>query len=153
MAYRKRPPADKGLWPLPGNAGFEVRWSVRGKLHCRRLRGYTKTEARDWRSQQIADAKSGRGPAVFGRLTFADLVRMKRTESAAKQNRTDPDPTRALADYFGYSETTNEDGSVTTTPGWRVLEITDERVSEYKAARLAAGVMLDTMQRDLRWLR
>jgi integrase len=153
MAYRDRPQADKGLYPLPGNAGFEVRWLVRGKMHCKRLRGYTKTEARNWRNEEIAKAKSGRSPAVPGRLMFADLVRLKRTQASAKQNRSTPEPSRFLADYFGFAETTNEDGTVTVTPGWRVVEITDERVSEYTAARLAAGVKLDTMQADLRWLR
>ncbi|HJQ65214.1 MAG TPA: site-specific integrase, partial [Gemmatimonadales bacterium] len=34
-----------------------------------------------------------------------------------------------------------------------VVEITDERVSEFQAARCAAGVKLDTVQADLRWLR
>jgi len=152
MAYTKRPPADKGLYPLPGG-GFEVHWLDRGKQRSARLRGFTKTEARTYRNDEINKVKQGRAPAVPGRLTFADLVRLKRTDAAAKQNRTSADPSRALADYFGYAETTKDDGTVVVTPGWRVVEITDERVSEYKAARLAAGKKLDTMQADLRWLR
>ena len=153
MAYRTRPAADKGLYALPGGAGFEVHWLVRGKQQSKRLRGYSKTEARDFRNAEIAKAKAGHTPAVAGRLTFADLVRLKRTDAAAKQNRTSADPSRALADYFGFAETTKGDGSLAVTPGWRVVEITDERVSEYTATRLAGGVKLDTMQADLRWLR
>ena len=151
MAYRTRPQADKGLYALPN--GYEVRWLVRGKMQCKRLRGYTKTEARDFRNAEIAKVKAGHTPVVPGRLTFADLVRLKRTDAAAKQNRSSADPSRALADYFGYAETRAADGAVVVTPGWRVVEITDERVREYTAARLASGVKLDTMQADLRWLR
>src|SRR5437899_1019345 len=104
MAYRTRPTADKGLYALPGNAAFEVRWLVRGKLHCKRLRGYTKTEARNYRNAEIAKVKAGHAPAMPGRLTFADLVRLKRNDAGEKQNRTNPDPSRALADYFGFAE-------------------------------------------------
>jgi|SRR5689334_274567 hypothetical protein len=118
MAYRERPQADKGLYPLPNGAGFEVRWLVRGKMQCKRLRRYTKTEARNWRNEEIAKAKKGHAPAVPGKLTFADLVRLKRTDAAAKQNRSNPDPSHFLADYFGYAETVNEDGTVVVTqPG------------------------------------
>jgi len=154
MAYRERPQADKGLYPLRNGAGYEVRWLVRGKMQCKRLRGYSKTEARNWRNEEIAKAKKGHAPALPGKLTFADLVRYKRTDAAAKQNRSSPDPSRFLADHFGYAETTTDDGTVVVTQrGWRVVEITDERVSEYTAARRKAGVKLDTMQADLRWLR
>jgi integrase len=154
MAYRHRPAADKGLYPLPGNAGFEVRWLVRGKMHCQRLRGVTKTEARNWRNEQIANAKAGRSPTIPGRLMFADLVRLKREAATTKQNRSSPEPSRFLADYFGFSETKKEDGTVVVMPGWKVVEITDEQVSAFKAARMSSGkVKLDTMQADLRWLR
>ena len=38
-------------------------------------------------------------------------------------------PSRALAEHFGYAETTAEDGSmVVKHPGRRVADITDERV-------------------------
>ena len=154
MAYRKRSSADKGLYPLPGGVGFQVRWIAGGKLQFKRLVGYSKTEARKFRNAQIADADRGRATAPSGRLTFADLVRLKRTHAAEKQNRGASTPSRALAEHFGYAEITAEDGSVTVKhPGWRVVDITDERVSEYKAARMAGGVKLDTMQADLRWLR
>lgn len=152
MAYRTRPQADKGLYPLPGG-GFEVRWLVRGKMQCKRLRGYTKTEARIYRNQQIANAKAGRTPTPPGRLTFADLVKMKRTDAAAKQNRTSPDPSRALAEHFGFAETKDEQGIVTVTPGWKVVEITDAAVQEFQAARTAGGAQRATLQNDLRWLR
>ena len=32
MAYRKRSPSDKGLYPLPNGEGFAVRWVAGGKL-------------------------------------------------------------------------------------------------------------------------
>src|SRR2546430_13082699 len=78
MPYRKRPSSDKGLYALHNGEGFAVRWIAGGKLQFKRLLGASKTEARKWRNQQIADADRGRTP-VTGRLTFADLVRMKRT--------------------------------------------------------------------------
>src|SRR2546422_10511335 len=96
MAYRKRPSSDKGLYALPNGAGFVVRWMAGGKLHYRRLVGYSKTEAKKWRNQQIADADRGRAQVPAGRLTFADLVRLKRTHAAAKQNRGNATPSRAL---------------------------------------------------------
>lgn len=81
-------------------------------------------------------------------------MRRKRTHAAAKQNRGSPEPSRALADHFGYAETTAEDGSVMVArAGWRVADITTERVDEFLAARRASGVKLDTAQADLRWLR
>ena len=153
MPYRSRPQADKGLYALAGG-GFEVRWLVRGKLHVKRLRGYSKTDARTYRNAEIAKAKAGHTPMPSGRLTFADLVTLKRTDAAAKQNRTSATPSRALAEHFGFAETTNEDGEVVVThPGWRVVEIRDERIAEFQAARRAGGVKLDTVQADLRWLR
>lgn len=151
MSYRTRPQADKGLYSLPN--GYEVHWLVRGKQHSKRLRGVSKTEARTYRNQQIANAKAGRAPVMPGRLTFADLVKMKRTDAAAKQNRTSADPSRALTAYFGYAETTQDDGTVVVvTPGWKVVEITDEKIKEFQAERLKEA-KLDTMQADLRWLR
>src|SRR5882724_400937 len=104
MAYRKRSSADKGLYGLPNGEGFVVRWMAGGKLHYERLLGYSKTEAKKWRNAQIADADRGRATVPSGRLTFADLVRLKRTHCAAKQNRGDATPSRALAEHFGYAE-------------------------------------------------
>src|SRR3989442_1100579 len=154
MAYRKRPSSDKGLYPLPGGVGFQVRWIAGGKLQFKRLLGASKTEAKKWRNQQIADADRGRTP-VTGRLTFADLVRLKRTHCAAKQNRGSAEPSRALADHFGYVEhlDAETDAVVVDRAGWRVVDITTERVAEFLAARRAGGVKLDTAQADLRWLR
>ena len=147
MPYRTRPTADKGLYPLPGG-GFEVRWSVRGKQQWKRLPGYTKTEARDYRNKQIGEK------AVPGRLRFADLVRLKRLDAVTKQNRTSATPSRALAEFFGYRETTNDDGKVVVvTPGWKVVEITNAAVHEFEAARTASGAQRSTLQHDLAWLR
>src|SRR3989442_393978 len=155
MAYRKRSSADKGLYPLPGSAGFAVRWVAGGKLQYKRLVGYSKTEAKKWRNQQIADADRGRATVPSGRLTFADLVRLKRTHAAAKQNRGSAEPSRALAEHFGYAEHLDPetDAVVVDRAGWRVADITTERVDEFLAARRAGGVKLDTAQADLRWLR
>src|SRR6266705_2548002 len=138
MPFRKRPPADKGLYLLPNGDGFAARWMAGGKLQFKRLLGYSKTEAKKWRNAQIADADRGRATVPSGRLTFADLVRLKRTHAAAKQNRGSAEPSRALADHFGYAETTAEDGSVVVArAGWRVADITTERVAEFLAARRA----------------
>src|SRR3989454_10584272 len=45
------------------------------------------------------------------------------------------------------------DAVVVDRAGWRVVDITTERVAEFLAARRAGGVKLDTAQADLRWLR
>jgi len=112
MAYRRRPNSDKGLYALPNGEGFAVRWIAGGKLRYKRLLGYSKTEAKKWRNARIADADRGRATIPSGRRSFADLVRLKRTHAAEKQNRGGAEPARALADYFGYAETTAEDGTV-----------------------------------------
>ena len=153
MAYRKRPGSDKGLYALPNGEGFAVRWVAGGKLQFKRLVGYSKTDARKWRNAKITDADRGLAP-VTGRLTFANLVRLKRIHAAAKQNRSDASPSRALAEHFGYAETKADDGSVVVArAGWRIADITSERVDEFLGARRAVGVKLDTAQADLRWLR
>ena len=154
MPYRKRPNNEKGLYPLHNGEGFTVRWIASGRLQFKRLVGYSKTEARKWRNQQIADADRGRA-LVMGRLTFADLVRLKRTHAAAKQNRGSAEPSRALAEHFGYAEHLDPetDALVVDRAGWRVADITTECVDEFLAARRAGGVKLDTAQADLRWLR
>jgi integrase len=136
--YRKRPATDKGLYPLPGGAGYAVRWLEHGKLRGATLRGATKTEARDFRNGKIADAKAGRAPTIPGTATFDDLARGVTADAAKKQNRSSPRPSAALSAYFGT---------------WRAAAITTAAVNAYAAVRLADGVKRDTMQADLRWLR
>lgn len=71
------------------------------------------------------------------------------------KNRGDATPSRALADHFGYVEhlDAETDAVVVDRAGWRVVDITTERVAEFLAGRRAGGVKLDTAQADLRWLR
>ncbi len=137
MPYRTRPHADKGLYPLPNGGGYEVRWLVRGKLRVKRLRGYTKTDARNYRNAEIAKAKAGHAPMVPGRLTFADLVTMLKADYAAKQNRSPP-PLKHLTEAFA---------------GWRADAITTDAVRQFEADRLAAGAARGTVNLALAALR
>jgi site-specific recombinase XerD len=135
MSYRKRPASDKGLYPVRN--GWEVRWLVRGKLHVKRLRGYSKTDARTFRDDKIADAKAGRTPAIPGKTTFDDLVKMLTADYAAKQNRSTP-PLKHLTAAFA---------------GWRADAITTDAVRQFEADRLGAGDARGTVNLQLAMLR
>src|SRR6266851_7801599 len=136
MPYRKRDAADKGVYKLPGG-GFEVRWSVGGEPQWERSRDWSETDARAFRKAQLAKKTLGHAPTAPGRLKFADLVAMLKTDYAAKQNRSTP-PLKHLTAAFGKC---------------RAKAITTERVRQYEADRLAAGDARGTVNLQLAVLR
>lgn len=141
MAYRKRDPKDRGIYPhgkdpISKKDRWAIRWRERGKLQHELVTG-TRAEARDLRNAKIADAKRGRAAPIPGRTTFEDLVELLKASYAKKQNRTKP-PLKHLTEAFA---------------GTLAADITTERVERYEAERRAAGDSRGTINLSLAALR